>query len=243
MSPRKPRATEGRRGVDKSASAPKPAAEARPTVLPARPGQGAQAFVHDIAKALTSTLQLDQVLKTIMEKVNELMSPDTWSLLLVDENTNELYFQVATGVAAEKLKDVRVRVGEGIAGWVAQTGEAAIVPDVKTDPRFSGDVDRVTNMLTHSVICVPIRTKDRVLGVIEIINYVGKRDFGSEDLGLLQAMADYAAIALENAVAEAYISVVAVTGLSIEVATLVGDAGPVHWNLGPVVVAEPCQRM
>ena len=135
-----------------------------------------------------------------MEKVNELMSPDTWSLLLVDQETNELYFQVATGVAAEKLKDVRVRVGEGIAGWVAQTGEAAIVPDVKADPRFSGDVDRVTNMLTHSVICVPIRTKDRVLGVIEIINYVGKRDFGSEDLGLLQAMADYAAIALENAI-------------------------------------------
>jgi len=200
MSPRKPRTPEGRRRVDKGASKSAPAPEARAAAARMRPGEGAQAFVHDIAKALTSTLQLDQVLKTIMEKVNELMSPDTWSLLLVDADTNELYFQVATGVAAEKLKDVRVRVGEGIAGWVAQTGEAAIVPDVKADPRFSGQVDKVTNMLTHSVICVPIRTKDRVLGVIEIINYVGKRDFGQEDLGLLQAMADYAAIALENAI-------------------------------------------
>jgi len=200
MSPRKSRATEGRRRVDKSAKsqAPKPAAAA--VAAPARQGESGQAFVHDIAKALTSTLQLDQVLKTIMEKVNDLMSPDTWSLLLVDEETNELYFQVATGMASEKLKDVRVRVGEGIAGWVAKSGEAAIVPDVSADPRFSGQVDKVTNMLTHSVICVPIRTKDRVLGVIEIINYVGKRDFGSEDLGLLQAMADYAAIALENAI-------------------------------------------
>lgn len=200
MSPRKPRATEGRRRVDKSAKSAASPAPAKVAAAPTRPAEGAQAFVHDIAKALTSTLQLDQVLKTIMEKVNDLMSPDTWSLLLVDEETNELYFQVATGIAAEKLKDVRVRVGEGIAGWVAQSGEAAIVPDVSADPRFSGQVDKVTNMLTHSVICVPIRTKDRVLGVIEIINYVGKRDFGTEDLGLLQAMADYAAIALENAI-------------------------------------------
>ena len=200
MSPRKPRATEGRRGVDKSVKGTAPPAVPKAPAALTRPGEGAQAFVHDIAKALTSTLQLDQVLKTIMEKVNDLMSPDTWSLLLMDQETNELYFQVATGIAAEKLKDVRVRVGEGIAGWVAKTGEAAIVPDVNADPRFSGQVDKVTNMMTHSVICVPIRTKDRVLGVIEIINYVGKRDFGAEDQGLLQAMADYAAIALENAI-------------------------------------------
>jgi diguanylate cyclase (GGDEF)-like protein len=156
-------------------------------------------FVHDIAKALTSTLQLDQVLKTIMEKVEELMSPDTWSLLLVDEKTRELYFQVATGSAAEKLKDVRLKLGEGVAGWVAQTGEAAVVPDVRKDERFARHVDNLTNVLTRSIICVPIRTKDRVLGVIEIINYVGKPDFGPEDVTLLQAMADYAAIALENA--------------------------------------------
>lgn len=157
------------------------------------------AVVHDMAKALTSTLQLDQVLKTIMEKVQELLAPDTWSLLLVDEKTNELFFQIATGNAAEKLKDVRLKMGEGIAGWVAQSSQATIVPDVSKDPRFSGQVDQMTKMQTHSIICVPIRGKERVLGVIEIINYVGKRDFDPEDLGLLQAMADYAAIALENA--------------------------------------------
>ena len=173
------------------------AAKAPSTVTPE--GKGPLDFVHDIAKALTSTLQIDQVLKTIMEKVNDLMSPDTWSLLLVDSNTRELYFQVATGAGADKLKDVRLKMGEGIAGWVAQTGEAAIVPDVRKDPRFAGHVDELTNMLTNSIICVPIRTKERVLGVIEIVNYVGKRDFETEDVALLQAMADYAAIALENA--------------------------------------------
>jgi diguanylate cyclase (GGDEF)-like protein len=158
------------------------------------------AVVHDMAKALTSTLQLDQVLKTVMEKVQELLAPDTWSLLLVDEKTNELYFQIATGEAASKLKDVRLKMGQGIAGWVAQSGVASIVPDVSKDPRFSGQVDAMTKMRTHSIICVPIRGKERVLGVIEIINYVGKREFDQEDLALLQAMADYSAIALENAI-------------------------------------------
>ncbi|HKZ52975.1 MAG TPA: sensor domain-containing diguanylate cyclase [Candidatus Acidoferrales bacterium] len=197
MSPRKPKTGKGGRRPAKGRPGHAPAERAP---LAARVGDAPHDFVHDIAKALTSTLQLDQVLKTIMEKVNELMSPDTWSLLLVDEKTNELYFQVATGAAADKLKEVRLKMGEGIAGWVAQTGQSAVVPDVQKDKRFAGHVDEITNILTRSIICVPIRTKDRVLGVIEIINYVGKRDFGPEDVALLQAMADYAAIALENAI-------------------------------------------
>ncbi|MGH9813550.1 MAG: GAF domain-containing protein, partial [Candidatus Acidiferrales bacterium] len=163
------------------------------------PHAAGYAIVHDIAKALTSTLQIDQVLKTIMEKVQELLSPDTWSLLLVDEVTNELFFQIATGKAADKLKDVRIPMGEGIAGWVAKSSKATIVPDVAKDPRFMNQIDQVTKMRTRSIICVPIRGKERVLGVIEIINYMGKREFDQNDLNLLQAMADYAAIAMENA--------------------------------------------
>ncbi len=163
------------------------------------PHAAGYAIVHDIAKALTSTLQIDQVLKTIMEKVQELLSPDTWSLLLVDEATNELFFQIATGKAADKLKDVRIPMGEGIAGWVAKSGKATMVPEVSKDPRFMNQIDLVTKMRTRSIICVPIRGKERVLGVIEIINYMGKREFDQNDLNLLQAMADYAAIAMENA--------------------------------------------
>jgi diguanylate cyclase (GGDEF)-like protein len=154
---------------------------------------------HDMAKALTSTLQLDQVLKTIMDKIQEFLCPDTWSLLLVDEKTNELYFQIATGEGAEKLKDVRLKMGAGIAGWVAQTGQAAIVPDVSQDKRFYSEVDKKTEMRTQSIVCVPIRSKERALGVIELINYMGQRKFDDADLILLQAMADYVAIALENA--------------------------------------------
>src|SRR5436853_12756 len=85
---------------------------------------------HDVAKALTSTLNLDSVLQTIMEKMAEYFRPDTWSLLMVDEVTDELYFAIAVGDASESLKSVRLRVGEGIAGWVAKHGEQLIVPDV-----------------------------------------------------------------------------------------------------------------
>src|SRR6202789_2967505 len=107
---------------------------------------------HELGKALTSSLQLDQVLRTIMEKINEVLRPDTWSLLLMDQDKNELYFQIATGKGAESLKDVRIKVGQGLAGWVAQTGEAVVVPDTSTDSRFFKQVDSKTKMETRSIV-------------------------------------------------------------------------------------------
>src|SRR5262249_26935464 len=78
------------------------------------------AIFHDVAKALTSSLNLNSVLQAIMEKVAEYFRPDTWSLLMIDEMKNELYFAIAVGDAVEMLKTVRLKIGEGIAGWVAK---------------------------------------------------------------------------------------------------------------------------
>jgi diguanylate cyclase (GGDEF)-like protein len=152
---------------------------------------------HGVAKALTSSLDLDSILQTIMEKMAEYFRPDTWSLLMVDEELNELYFAIAVGSASEALKDVRLKVGEGIAGWVAKHGERLIVPDVMTDPRFARRIDEMTKLETHSVICVPLRAKHRVLGVIQLVN-VNMDGFGDQELFFLQALCDYAAIAIEN---------------------------------------------
>ena len=153
---------------------------------------------HDVAKALTSSLDLDSILQTIMEKMAEYFRPDTWSLLMVDEEQNELYFAIAVGDKAEALKNVRLKVGEGIAGWVAQHGEQQIVPDVSADPRFAKRVDKMTKMETQSIICVPLRSKHRVLGVIQLVN-VDMKGFKDGELFFLNSLSDYAAIAIENA--------------------------------------------
>lgn len=153
---------------------------------------------HDVAKALTSSLDLDSILQTIMEKMAEYFQPDTWSLLMVDEQREELYFAIAVGSAAEALKNVRLKVGEGIAGWVAKNGEQLIVPDVMNDPRFAKRIDEMTKWETRSIICVPLRSKHRVLGVIQLVN-VDMQHFGDQEVFFLQSLCDYAAIAIENA--------------------------------------------
>jgi len=153
---------------------------------------------HDVAKALTSSLDLDSILQTIMEKMAEYFRPDTWSLLMVDEQLNELYFAIAVGSASETLKNVRLKVGEGIAGWVAKHGERLVVPDVYKDARFAQRIDEMTKWETRSIICLPLRSKHRVLGVIQLVN-VDMRHFSDEELFFLQSLCDYAAIAIENA--------------------------------------------
>jgi diguanylate cyclase (GGDEF)-like protein len=154
---------------------------------------------HEIGKALASTLDLQKILQTVMEKISDLLQPDTWSLLMLDDAMQELHFEIAIGAGADKLKDIKLKVGEGIAGWVAQTGEPVLVEDVKRDPRFTSRIDEVTQIDTRSVVCVPIKGKEKVLGVIELVNCLGRESFRAEDIPILKSLADYAAIALENA--------------------------------------------
>lgn len=153
---------------------------------------------HDVAKALTSTLNLDSVLQTIMDKMAEYFRPDTWSLLMVDEDKDELYFAIAVGDAAEAVKKLRLKMGEGIAGWVAQHGEPLVVPNVYTDPRFAKRIDEMTKWKTRSIMCVPLKAKHRVLGVIQLIN-CSVEGFTENEMFFLQALCDYAAIAIDNA--------------------------------------------
>jgi len=155
-------------------------------------------ILHDVAKALTSSLNLDSVLQTIMEKVAAYFRPDTWSLLMTDDERRELYFAIAVGDASASLKSVRLKIGEGIAGWVAEHGEPLVVPDVSLDERFNSRIDDLTRWKTRSILCVPLSSKNKILGVIQLIN-VDMSTFGADQFMLLQALADYAAIAVDNA--------------------------------------------
>lgn len=153
----------------------------------------------EIGKALTSSLDLQEILSVIMERVSTLLKPRVWSLLMIDETTGELVFEIAISPAADRLKGVRLKKGEGIAGWVALHGEALLIPDVSGDPRFTSQIDKTTDFTTRSIVCVPVRSKSRILGVVEIINSLDEGAFTEGDLQLLSTIADYAAIAIENA--------------------------------------------
>lgn len=170
-----------------------------------RPGQKEHwlnqlATFNEIGKALTSSLDLKEILNIVMEKVSELLSPRNWSLLLLDDETRELKFEIVVGEGAEKIKDLRLRLGEGIAGWVAREMEPILVEDVSKDPRFSNKADQLSDFTTRSIICVPLVARGECLGVIELVNKVDeKASFVEEDLLVLRTVADYTAIAIENA--------------------------------------------
>jgi diguanylate cyclase (GGDEF)-like protein len=153
---------------------------------------------NEIGQALTSTLDLKEILNIVMEKISELLKPKNWSLLLIDEKSNDLYFEIVVGEGLESIKNMRLKIGEGIAGWVAKEAKPVLVPDVSKDPRFSDKVDETSDFVTKSIVCVPMKSKGKCLGVIELINKFEEEAFGEEDLLMLMILADYTAIAIEN---------------------------------------------
>ncbi len=146
---------------------------------------------------LNSSLDFEYVKRRTISAVTELLDCETSSLLLRDEK-GQLFFEVALGEKGEIVKRFQLKMGEGIAGWVAMHGEPLIVPNAVEDPRFFKNVDQASDFITHNIICVPLRIKEEIIGVIQGIN---KRqgEFTQDDLELFQSLADQIAIALDNA--------------------------------------------
>lgn len=151
-----------------------------------------------LSAILNSTLDPKEVQKRAMEAATELMNAQVGSLLLVDEKNNELYFEVALGEKGAQVKEIRLKIGEGIAGWVAQHGEPLIVEDVQKDPRFAKKADKKSSFVTRNMICVPVRIKDKTIGVLQAINKE-EGAFAQEHLELFQMLANQVGIAIENA--------------------------------------------
>jgi diguanylate cyclase (GGDEF)-like protein len=156
------------------------------------------AILQEVAKTLTSTLDLKEVLAKIMEIIAQTFKPEDWSLLMLDEERQELYFEVSVGSAAKKLKDLRMKLGEGIVGWVAKNGQPIYTADAYQDQRFAKWVDEHTGFRTRSVAAVPLISKGKVLGVIELLN-ADSVNGNHRQTQLLEALADFVAIAIENA--------------------------------------------
>ncbi len=152
---------------------------------------------HDVAKALTSTLDLDTILQTIMEKMAAYFEPATWSLIMIDESSQEPYFAASVGRGAEGLAGLRMSDGSTLTDWVIAHGEALAIENINND----AGIDPASRSKSFDgigpVVCVPVRTAGKILGVIQLVN-IDMEVYTRSKL-LLQTLTDYAAIAIENA--------------------------------------------
>jgi len=155
-------------------------------------------FLIEAIQAFISTLHLDHVLNTILEGVRQCLHVAACSIWLIDVETDELVCRQAVGPQSEVVRGWRLAPGEGLAGWVAYSGENLIVPDTRADQRHFKGVDRQIGLELRSLLSVPLRIKEKVIGALHVLDVKVDR-FGTEDVVLLEALAVIAAIAIENA--------------------------------------------
>jgi GAF domain-containing protein len=154
--------------------------------------------IIEITGLLNSTLNLDELLRLIMTSAAELLNAETSSLLLLDEDAGDLIIHVATGESGEQVTQQRVPAGEGIAGWVVEKGEPTVVENPRQDPRFFAGMDEATGFDTRNILALPLKVRDRTVGVVEVINK-HEGGFTATDQELAAALANQAAIAIDNA--------------------------------------------
>lgn len=157
------------------------------------------ALVIQIGFIINSTIDLVDVLALIMKYANIVTDAGASTLMLLDEKTGELVFSVPTGPNADELKDIRIPPGAGVAGWVARNQQYVLVPDARKDPRFYAGIDELTGAETRSLLCVPMRSKRKIIGVLEVLNKNSDTGFTEDDALLLSIFSHQAAIAIENA--------------------------------------------
>ena len=152
-----------------------------------------------ISSELTRTTDLDVLLNKIIKYAAMIVKAEAASILLLDKEKQELYFKASLGKKSQEIKKYKVKVGEGIAGWVAEKGKSLIVDDVAKDTRWAKKIDTSTKFQTKSLICVPLILNKEIMGVMEVINKKGKECFDKQDEEILNSFANQAVIALRNA--------------------------------------------
>ncbi|HEY4688174.1 MAG TPA: GAF domain-containing protein [Anaerolineae bacterium] len=156
------------------------------------------ALLNEVGRALTSTLNLDEVLRVIMEEAVGMLQGEAGSVLLLDEQRGELVFGSSVGPAADRLAGVRLPSEAGLAGQALAGGHPLLVADAQNDPRFYNRIDALTGMITRSLMAAPLRARGRMIGVMEVLNRRSGQ-FTLNDLRLLDSLAQTAATAIDNA--------------------------------------------
>lgn len=156
-------------------------------------------LLYEISHKVGSVSNLSQLVKQVTQMTQQSLKASASSVLLFDDNRQDLYFEVAEGEAGKPLKQVRVSSQSGIAGWVARHGKPLVVNDVTKDRRFNKRVDDATGFVTRSIMCVPLVVQRDTIGVLEVLNKTDGSTFTEEDLATLVSVASTAAMAIANA--------------------------------------------
>jgi signal transduction histidine kinase/putative methionine-R-sulfoxide reductase with GAF domain len=158
--------------------------------------QRVSAALREVGIAIGTTLELDELLELILDRVTELVEADRATLYLLDEGKNEL---VSRFVVGQDVRSIRLKVGHGIAGTVAQTGRPFRIADAYSDERFERQWDQLTGYRTTSMLATPLKNHlGRTIGVIQVLNKQRGREFTVEDEALLNALSTQAAVAIDN---------------------------------------------
>ena len=155
--------------------------------------------LKEISTWVSSVQDLDQLLELIIETATRMMDAKASSLLLLDPKTQKLYFKVATGEKSTDVKQFEIDIGQGIAGYVAKTGEPLLIPEVAQDPRWYKEISESIGFKTQSIACVPMKINGEIIGVVEIIDKADGSAIRNADLKILSVFADVAAQAIGNA--------------------------------------------
>ncbi len=152
-----------------------------------------------VSEIINSTLDIDELLDRAMKVAGKIMEVEASALMLIDKSAKELVFKIAHGKSGDKVKEIRLELGKGIAGWVAKEKKPVLINDVENDPRHFKRADEYSGFKTRAVLCVPLKVKDTTIGVLQVLNPKHKKGFDSEDQKLLENFSSMAAIAIENA--------------------------------------------
>ena len=148
---------------------------------------------------INSSLKIESVLNNAMKWAEEFINAEASSIYELDEEKDELFVRLARGEKKEPIKSIRLKKGEGVAGWVVQTGQPMVIHDVRNEKRFSDKFDRLSGFNTRSLLCVPLTLKGKVIGAIQVLNKKFQEPFSNADLEILTSMSQQIAVAMENA--------------------------------------------
>jgi sigma-B regulation protein RsbU (phosphoserine phosphatase) len=155
--------------------------------------------LFEVSMEMNSTIYKQDLLQKIMDTASKVTDAEASSVILVDSERGDLFFELALGEKGGEIREIRLKMGEGIAGWVAESGQSVKIDDAAGDSRWSSKVATRVDYPTRNLMCVPMTSKGEIIGVLQVLNKRNGKHFSEKDLKLLQSIAAPTAISLENA--------------------------------------------